>query len=215
MLEQHVRKVVKRYRGRVHYWDVVNEAIADGTETLRESVWSKALGPTYVEQAFRWAHETDPEARLFYNDYGGEGLGPKSDKIYSFLSGLLEKGVPVHGVGLQMHVDLGAANWVEDLGTNIRRLAGLGLEVHVTELDVRLPVPATAEHLEKQASLYAEILKTCLESGGCGAFILWGFTDARSWVPHFFKGFGEALLFDAGYQPKPAYEALRRVLREE
>jgi endo-1,4-beta-xylanase len=215
ILEEHIHTVVSRYRGRVRYWDVVNEAIADGTAGLRESLWSKGVGPDYVELAFRRAHAADPDARLFYNDYGGEGLGPKSDAIYEFVSGMLEKGVPVHGIGLQMHVDLRAAGWLDGLARNMERLGALGLEVHITELDVRLKDSPSAEDLESQANLYGSILNVALGQEACRALLTWGFTDRHSWIPHFYKGYGSALIFDASYEAKPAYHELTRVLKAD
>jgi len=96
--------VVGRYRGRIYAWDVVNEAIADDG-TLRDTVWLRNIGPEYIELAFRWAHEADPQALLFYNDYGAEDIGVKSNAVYNLVKRLLEKDVPIHGVGL-MHVSL-------------------------------------------------------------------------------------------------------------
>src|SRR5262245_16040519 len=102
-LEDHVRSIVRRYRGQIGSWIVVNEAVADPGGALRSSVFLNQLGPGYIANAFTWAHEEDPDARLFYNDYSADGLNPKSDYIYSLVQGLLAAGVPIHGVGLQMH----------------------------------------------------------------------------------------------------------------
>jgi len=211
ILQEHIFTVVGRFRGQVTYWDVVNEAVADDG-SLRDTIWLRGIGPEYIDLAFRWAHEADPQARLFYNDYGGEGLGPKSDAIYSLVQGLLQRGVPIHGVGLQMHISLGSSPKPQDVVENMNRLGALGLEVHITELDVRIEGPVTEEKLAAQASIYCDLLEVCLSAQNCKAFVLWGFTDRHSWIPQFFPGSGAALIFDESYHPKPAYNALIDVL---
>ncbi|MGQ9632237.1 MAG: endo-1,4-beta-xylanase [bacterium] len=213
ILREHITTVVGRYRGRVYAWDVVNEAIADDG-SMRDTIWLRGIGPEYIDMAFRWAHEADPSALLFYNDYGGEGLGRKSDAIYALVRELLLRGVPIHGVGLQMHVSLDWHPNPQDVAANINRLASLGLEVHITEMDVRIREPITEEKLASQARIYRDILKVCLFSSNFKAFVLWGFTDRYSWIPHFFPGSGAGLIFDESYLPKPAYNALVDILVE-
>jgi endo-1,4-beta-xylanase len=210
VLREHILTVVGRYRGRIQIWDVVNEAIGQGgPHGLRRTLWLDGVGEDYIDKAFRWAHEADPDALLFYNDYGAEDMGPKSRNVYELVAGMVERGVPIHGVGLQMHLRLGGAPDSDAVRQNIERLGELGLEVHITELDVRLPAGAQATLLARQAALYGDLLEVCLQAKACTAFIMWGFTDAHSWVPHFFPGEGDALIFDTSYAPKPAYETLR------
>jgi endo-1,4-beta-xylanase len=213
ILEHHIKTLVGRYKGRIAAWDVVNEAVEwDGS--LRQTLWLERIGPEYLEMAFRWAHEADPEALLFYNDFGAEGLGQKSDGVYNLVRDLLEDGVPVHGVGLQMHVSADSPPRAADLRANMARLANLGLKVHITEMDVRIPVPATEQGLLDQAVVYRNVLDACLEQDACTALVTWGLTDRHSWVPGFFEGYGAALLFDAEYEPKLAYEVMLDGLRE-
>lgn len=204
ILREHIMTVVGRYKGRVYAWDVVNEAINDDG-TLRDTIWLRNIGPEYIELAFRWAHEADPQALLFYNDYGAEGLNAKSDAIYNLVKSLLEKGVPIHGVGLQMHISLENPPNPQEVAANIKRLNKLGLEVHITEMDVRIRTPARWEDLIRQAEIYREILKVCLSAENCKAFVMWGLTDKYSWIPSHFSGYGAALIFDESYKPKPAY----------
>ncbi|MEM2860199.1 MAG: endo-1,4-beta-xylanase [Candidatus Bathyarchaeia archaeon] len=213
ILREHIMTVVGRFRGRIYAWDVVNEAIADDG-TLRDTVWLRNIGPEYIEMAFRWAHEADPQALLFYNDYGAEGLNAKSDAIYNLVKGLLEKGVPIHGVGLQMHISLENPPNPQEVAANIKRLNELGLEVHITEMDVRIRMPAKWEDLIKQAEIYRDILKVCLSADNCKAFVMWGFTDKYSWIPGYFSGYGAALIFDEFYAPKPAYYYIAATLIE-
>ena len=207
ILRQHIRTIVGRYRAQVVLRDVANEAVDDGG-SLRDTIWLRGIGPDYIDSAFRWAHEADPEARLFYNDFGGEGLGRKSDAIYALVQGLQKRGVPIHGVGLQMHVSLDSSPALRDVAANMNRLAALGLEVHITEMDVRIKGSVTEERLAAQARTYRDTLGVCLSAQNCKAFMMWGFTDRHSWIPQFFSGSGAALIFDESYRPKPAYNAL-------
>jgi endo-1,4-beta-xylanase len=212
ILKNHIKTVVGRYRGRIYAWDVVNEAI-DEELKLRHTIWSDALGPDYIQQAFMWAHEADPQAKLFYNDYGGEALGPRSDAIYNLLRTLKLRGVPIDGIGLQSHFAAEAPPNFSDVAANLKRLANLGLEIHVTELDVSLPLPPTKENLQRQADIYRKYLNACLSISNCKAFVMWGFTDKYSWIPAHVVGAGAALPLDKTFKPKPAYRALYDALR--
>ncbi|HEU4387423.1 MAG TPA: endo-1,4-beta-xylanase [Blastocatellia bacterium] len=212
ILRNHISTLVGRYKGRIWAWDVVNEAIDDTTAALRtSSFWYRTIGPDYLELAFRFAYEADPDALLYYNDYSAEGLGAKSDAVYNMIADLKSRGVPVDGVGWQMHV-LNGFRITDGHRTNARRLADLGLEVSITELDIRINLPTTADKLNQQADSYRDIVNFCLSQPNVKALVMWGFTDKYSWIPGFFQGWGDALIFDTNYQPKPAYGALKDVL---
>lgn len=218
MMQEHISTVMKHYSGQVFAWDVVNEALnEDGT--VKDSIWYNKPGigmagknSAYVEQAFRWAHEADPKALLFYNENSGEGLGRKSDAIYAMVKDFKTRGVPIDGVGLQMHV--GRLDFdTEALQKNIARLTALGLQVHITELDVSLPVDgqgvARPDDLERQAVVYSGVVQACLQNPGCTAIQTWGFTDKWSWIgSHSHHTRGAGLPFDGVYRLKPAYAAM-------
>jgi endo-1,4-beta-xylanase len=212
-MHDHIRGVVGHYAGQVYAWDVVNEAFNDDG-TPRKTVWSVNEG--YIEQAFRWAHEADPKAILFYNDYSAEAMNPKSDAIYKMVSDFKKRGVPIGGVGLQTHFTK-KGQPIEQIEANIKRLTDLGLEVQYTELDIRLPIDdkgaATAEDLDLQAKMYGQLFATCLKFPKCTAIQVWGFTDRYSWIRGTYRGFGAALPFDADYKPKPAYNAIAAALK--
>lgn len=214
LLRGHIRTVVGRYRGRVAAWDVVNEAVDDQTGNLRtDSFWYRALGPEYIELAFRFAREADANARLYYNDYSAEGMNAKSDGVYRLLSDLKSRGVPVDGVGWQMH-ELNGFRVGPEHRENAKRLSALGLELSITEMDVRMKLPASREDYERQAEGYAGAAEFCLTEPGCKALLLWGVTDKYSWIPGEFPGWGDALIYDRQLRPKPAYFALRRALEQ-
>ena len=220
IMHQHIARVAAHYAGRVFAWDVVNEAF-DAQARLRHSLWYDqpgiglaGQGTAYIEQAFRWAREADRKALLFYNDYDAEGLGPKSDAIYAMVKDFKRRGVPIDGVGLQMHVLKGAPPDPTSVDANITHLARLGVEVHITEMDVALPTGAGGRVLDpaalgRQAEIYGSIAGVCARNPGCTAFQTWGFTDKYSWIPYFthFK-MGGGLLFDADYRPKPSYDGV-------
>ena len=212
ILREHIQTLVTRYRGRISWWDVAAEAV-DESGRVRETFWSRALGPDYLELAFRWAHEADPQARLLYNDYGGEGTGAKADGIYDLVAALRWKGVPIHGVGLQMHVSPQDAPSTEEVRLNMMRLAAIGLETQITEMDVMLASPVTPAALRAQAVVYGNMLSACLAVAQCSSFATWGVDDGHSWIPEFFPGHEAALLFDRELRPKPAYWRIRQVLR--
>jgi endo-1,4-beta-xylanase len=211
VLKKHITTEVRHYRGKVYSWDVVNEAFnEDGT--YRETLWYKTLGPGYIADALRWAHEADPHAKLYLNDYNIEAVGPKSDAYYALVKDLKAKGVPLDGIGFQTHLALqyGYPTTIEE---NLRRFSALGLDTALTEVDVRMQLPATADKLAEQASWYGDLAKACLSVRRCVGITIWDFTDKYSWIPGVFPGEGAALPWDEQLNPKPAYQALREALR--
>ena len=227
LLREHITTVMKHYSGKVFAWDVVNESfLANGN--IEPSIWYDSpgiglsgKGTAYIEQAFRWARAADPEALLFYNDYDTEGLNAKSDAVYAMVKDFKKRGVPIDGVGIQAHIVSLDVKEISSLAANLARLRALGLQIHITEMDVALPLDATGAlldqaDLKRQADIYQFVAKACLQQPGCTAFQTWGFTDKYSWIPGYTKGAkGKALLFDQVYAPKPAYNALREVLERE
>jgi endo-1,4-beta-xylanase len=220
ILQDHITTVVGHYAGQVYAWDVVNEAFNDDG-SVRSTIWSDSpgiglTGTAYIEQVIQWAHAADSQALLFYNDYGAEGINAKSDAIYQMAQDFTSRAVPIAGIGLQMHFTTRPSS-LESVEANIKRLTGLGLQVQITELDVRLPVDssgaATDSLLVTQAQIYHDIVAQCLKYLLCTAVQTWGFTDKYSWVPGAYPGMGAALEYDASYQPKPAYDAMVTALK--
>lgn len=218
LLEQHIIRIMQHYAGQVFAWDVVNEALDEGGR-FKDSPWYNrpgiglaGKGSAYVEQAFRRAHQADPKALLFYNEGEAEGLNGKSDALYAMVKDFKIHGVPIDGVGLQMHIP-GLDFDTSQISPNIKRLTALGLQVHITELDVSLPIGSggsfSKDDLQRQAEIYRAIVRACVENPGCTAIQTWGFTDKYSWIGSHSHGTrGGALPFDRLYQPKPAYEAM-------
>ncbi len=215
VLKQHIQAIVHRYRGKVKYIDVVNEGIArDGT--LRDTLWLRGIGPEYIDLAFIWAHEADPEAKLIFNEFSAEEIGIKSNTVYELVEGLQQRGVPIHGVGLQMHKALNNKPNVSEIAKNVARLGKLGLEVQITEMDIAItdqPGGDLQTQLQEQAKIYGESVQMCVAAKNCTAIVFWGFSDRYTWMTSLIGQGGNPLIFDEFFRPKPAYAAVKEALK--
>jgi endo-1,4-beta-xylanase len=194
-MTRHIQTIVAHYRdnfpGVVVAWDVVNEAMnvmqgaMGGTAIYRDSIFYRELGEGFIAEAFQIAYDTDPSVLLFYNDFGVEGsTGAKSTGTFDMVSGLVTAGVPIHGMGFQMHTgptDQGPN--AADFAANIARYAALGLQVEVTEMDVSLcSIGDNPLGRELQRFRYNRIVSACFESPACRSLTLWGLNDTSSWL---------------------------------
>jgi len=225
-LEGYITTVLDHYRGKVYAWDVVNEAIAyEGEQMYREDIdWFRICGPEYIEKAFVFARNADPEVKLFYNDYNL--IDPvKAKKVYDMVKDFQQRGIPVDGIGMQGHWTLEDVN-AEKLSHSIDLFASLGLEVQITELDISiypfyhnvaeeyLPKEKrefTEEIEEKQADKYAEVFSVFRDKANVVTNVtLWGVADNNTWLSNYFvKGRTDyPLLFDNDYEPKRAFETI-------
>jgi endo-1,4-beta-xylanase len=237
-MKEHIQMVVGRYKGRIKGWDVVNEALnEDGT--LRETPWMKIIGPDYIAKAFEYAHEADPAAELYYNDYNLD-YAAKRDGAVRLVRSLLDRGIPVRAIGSQEHLKLTTPT-AAAVDSSIRAFAGLGVKVNVTELDIDLLPPATrntgadvsmragpAPNLnpyaaglpdsmqEKLAQRYEDLFRVYLANqDAIDRITFWGVADGDSWL----NGWpvpgrtSYPLLFDRQLKPKPAYERVTALVR--
>ncbi|WP_121356235.1 endo-1,4-beta-xylanase [Flavisolibacter nicotianae] len=221
-LKDHIFTVVNRYKGSVYAWDVVNEAISDKPdEYLRPSQWLKICGEEYIAKAFQWAHEADPNAVLFYNDYN-EISPVKREKIYRLVKSLKDAGVPIHGIGLQGHWAVNEPSR-EQLESTLQRFAGLGLKLQITELDIsvypkehdareRRPEDAntafTAEREQQQLEKYKMAFELFRKyKKVISGVTFWNISERYSWLDNFpVKNRKDyPLLFDKDLKPKKAY----------
>lgn len=217
LLEQHIFTEVGRYQGRIWQWDVANEFFLDANPSgiNPNDFWVSNLGAGVIPQAFQWAHEADPHALLFYNDYniaGKDGTNAKSDAVYAWLQQMLDQGVPINGVGDQGHLDtqfdFSGIQMTEDL----QRYASLGLKAAITEADVRTFVNNATQQVPTdplapfaQAYLFSQMMLAALAVREVISFTVWGFVDTDSWVPGAFTGEGYATIYDVNAQPKLAF----------
>ena len=219
-MEDHIKTVVGRYRGKVRGWDVVNEAVATkGTELLRDSPWRRIIGEDYVEQAYRFAAAADPNAELYYNDYGLENPA-KRDKVVQLIRRLQAAGIKIHAVGTQGHWHLQTPP-LEEIERTIETFAALGVKVNVTELDMSLFTKPQTDNrykdgvpeavLAKQAARYAAMFEIFRRHRDVIERVtFWGTTDRSSWLNYMpIKDRSDhPLLFDRSGQPKPAFWAV-------
>ena len=217
IMKNHITKVMTHYKGKVREWDVVNECLDDDQTTVRsnpnsydlrqQSVWQRAIGDDYIDSAFVYAHRADPDAILYLNDYGVELQGKaKSLAFYNLAVSLKEKGIPIHGVGLQCHFSVGEVDGVK-LNRTIKRFAEAGLLCIITELDMGIP-STTAANKEEQARMYRMLTDIVLKNDNCPSMVIWGIKDNDSW-----RSGSNPLLYDSGMGKKPAWYGVRSALR--
>lgn len=223
-LEKHINTVVTRYRGQVHSWDVVNEAIdpKDGhPDGLRKTKWLEFLGEDYIDLAFRLVHKADPNAMLVYNDYGLEydiaEDEAKRNAVIKLLKRLKSKGTPIHAVGIQAHL------WGDETTFNPKKvkdffaqIADMGLKILITELDViDKDLPQDIQVRDRiVAKAYSDYLKVALEEPAVIAVITWGLSDKYTWLSEFQpREDGDSvrpLLLDKNGKRKFAWNAVAR-----
>lgn len=219
LFKTHIQTVVQHYKGRIRAWDVVNEAFNDDG-TMRKTVWLDHLGPDYVARAFRYAHEADPAALLFYNEYGHEYSARKLAAVIALATDFKQRGVPINGLGLQMHINIKSAE--SGIAEALKQASATGLLVHISELDVALnpgkqaTFAPTNDLLAQQRRTYAYVVstyRTSVPAAQQHGITTWNIGDADSWIPGFCKCQDYPLPFDKTYQKKPAYDGILEGLK--
>ena len=223
VLKNHIEKVVSHYKGQVAEWDVVNEAINDNYDAdwrSTNSVWYEGIGAEFLDSAFVWAHAADPDAELCYNDYSLEwGLREKSKA--SFVVEQVKRwkanGIPVTCVGTQTHIEDSHVTTPQNVRDLAKALAELNVTLNITELDIGFP-KGSADRLgpddyARQGHLYRQFMDVFLEEPNMGEFVIWGLTDAHSWLDEL-QGKTQGLLYDKQYKPKPAFDSIMVSLKE-
>jgi len=218
-LQKYIDTVVTRYKGNVVAWDVVNEAFDTKTGAYRNTFWYKTFGPDYIEKSFRHAHRADPKAKLFYNDFGQEKYPEKMDSIVAMIIDFKKRGVPIHGIGLQMHLEMATTEAM--ITDALKKAASTGLSVHISELDVifhrhngespdggneiteltETMKQAQAEKFKQVALLYRKQVPKKQRFG----ITFWDFNDRDSWLKPIFNEKEWPTIFDENLEPKPAY----------
>jgi len=229
LFKTHIETEAAHYKGQVTSWDVVNEAIRDDDGTLRNkdvnpgdgSIWRRHLGPDYIARAFIYAHEADPGALLFYNDYGQEWGGVKLDSMISLVTRLKSRGIPISGIGMQMHIDINADN--AGITSALQRLASTGLKIHISELDISVN-PSDNPNISYNSTLQAaqsakyqfiaQTYRASVPAAQRYGITTWEFSDHDSWIPAFYNRRDWPLPFDSAYRKKPAYYGLLNGVKE-
>ncbi|MDE5813482.1 MAG: endo-1,4-beta-xylanase, partial [Muribaculaceae bacterium] len=216
IMQSHINGVAGGLKGTIREWDVVNECLDDDQSIiwsnpnaykLRSTVWKDVIGEEFLVKAFRMAHEADPDAKLYINDYGVEFMGdPKAEAYFNLVKKLVEQGAPIDGVGFQCHLTTGQLN-AKRLKDNLKRYADLGLEVAVTELDIAQYDPKDANAARIQAEDYCAAVMAALSVENCKTVLIWGLCDPDSWREN------NPLIYDGNVKPKEAYYAVHAALR--
>lgn len=220
LMHNHIATMGGRYKGKVGEWSVVNEAFTRGQHMYGlHDWWADHIGDqSYIDQAFIWAHQADPNSKLILNDFQNEGKNDVSDAMYDYIKGAKARGVPIDGIGMQMHIDGTHPPTKDEVVANMWRFGQLGVKVYVTELDVNMnDVKADDESRDKiQSGIYYEMMRACIESKVCPSFSLLGITDKETWY-NYMPGTPDArpLMFDKEYKPKPAYYSFRDALTQD
>lgn len=213
LLDDHITTTMTRYKGKIYEYDIANEVLNENG-TMRESLWYTVLGPDYVDIAFIIARKADPEARLVLNDYNNENKGnAKADAFFELAKGMKNRGIPIDGVGMQLHLSADSPLDEQAIRDNIRQFNDLGLFVNFTEIDVRVAMPVTPEREKAQIAIYEKLLVIAQSEPNAHNIIVWCYTDKNSWIPRTFPGYGSAHLFDVDLNPKPAFLALAKMIR--
>ena len=228
-MKDYIQEYVGRYKGKVAGWDVVNEAFESKGGEYRKTFWYNNLGQEYIANAFRYAHEADPDAVLFYNDFNIERDTEKLDAVLKMVDEFKKEGVPIHGIGFQMHIRMDTPD--EVIAYSLKKAAETGLQIHLSEVDIifnshndeRLGgienyhsitnemKQAQAEKYKNLVLMYRKIVPKEQQFG----ITFWDFTDRDSWVKGFFNMKDWPTIYDDDLKPKPAYYGFLEGLEAE
>lgn len=219
LIDNHIRTVMSRYKGQIGAYTVVNEAFTRAKHLYSlHDWWADHTGSeAYIDQAFITARAADPNAKLILNDFGNETKNDVSDAMYTYIKSALARGVPIDGIGMQMHIDGATPPKKEDVIWNMNRFAALGIAVYVTEFDVNMSDAkgTYAQKAEQQKQVYYDMMRACIESTGCKSFTILGITDKETWYNYMGLKQPMPLPFDENYKPKPAFYGLRQALSDK
>ena len=213
LLKSHIQNVVAHFKGKVASWDVVNEYFnSDGT--VRNSIWVTKLGQDYIARCFQYAHQADPDALLFYNDFGQESSPAKRNAISNLINSFQTRGIPIQGIGMQFHINFNQPEATIMAAINFAK--GTGLKVHISELDIAVNVAKiqglvfTSAMASQQAEMYRSVVKAynSIPKSQQFGITTWNVGDADSWIPAFQGAPDWPLPFDINYIRKPAYKAI-------
>ena len=218
IIHDHIQTVGSHYSGQIKEWTVVNEAFTRGQHFYGLNDWfaDHTGGKEYIDNAFIWARAADPHAKLILNDFNNEGINDASNEMYDYTKAAKERGVPIDGIGMQMHIDGTHPPTKDEVISNMKRFGALGVEVYVTEFDVNMnDIKANGNSKDQiEANIYYEMMRACIESKVCHSFAFLGITDKETWYNYLGVPDARPLMFDKKYNPKPAFYSVRAALEQ-
>ncbi|KZT68301.1 glycoside hydrolase family 10 protein [Daedalea quercina L-15889] len=209
VIQNHIANVAGHYKGQPYAWDVVNEPLNDNG-SFRSDVFYDTLGESYIPIALNATRAADPNVKLYINDYNIEYTGAKATAMQNLVKSLQADGVPIDGIGMESHFIVGEVPTT--LVENFQAFADLGVEIAITELDIRMTLPETDALLEQQKQDFYNVVDACLQVSACKGITVWDWTDKYSWIPSTFPGEGAATPFDDNYEEKPAFDGIVEAL---
>lgn len=219
IIHNHISVVGGRYSGRVEEWSVVNEAFSRAQHLYDlHDWWADHTGDqSYIDKSFIWARQADPHAKLLLNDFNDEIYSTTSNHMYDYIKSAKQRGIPIDGIGMQMHIDASKRPNKQEVISNMQRFGKLGVGVYVTELDVNMgSVLGSADYKNRlQAAIYYDMVRACIESKVCPSFSILGITDKETWYNYIGSKNANPLPFDRNYNPKPAYYALYNAFEQQ
>lgn len=215
----HIKNVAGHYKGKVQTWSVVNEAFTRNQHVYGLRDWfsdNLGGGTKYIDDAFISARQADPNAKLLLNDFNNEGENKVSDAMYNYIKDARSRGIPIDGLGMQMHIDGNNPPRKDDVIKNIQRFGAIGVPTYVTEFDVNLNrVEGSADYKSRlESQITYDMVRACIESKSCVSFTEFGTTDIDKFMKWLTKDDSHAYLFDKKYQPKPSYYSFRQAWSE-
>lgn len=215
MMEDYIKTIMERYKGKIAYYDVVNEMFEeDGS--FRNTIWYKLMGEDYIAHALKTARAADPDAKLYLNEYNNENIGnAKADAMFNLVKKFVDEGIPIDGVGMQLHLATDLPFDKEAIRANVKRYADIGIDVSFSEVDVRMPDRKANDEneIKKQTEIYTALVDIAKTEPNVKTFIVWGLSDKDTWVPGTFPGYGSPCIYDKAMNKKPLYQAIKDTLK--
>lgn len=211
---EHIQTIVKRYKGRVQEYTVSNEAFTENQHVYGLTDWfadQTGNGLEYIDNYFRWAHEADPAAVLILNDFNNETKNSVSDAMYDYIKAAKARGVPIGGIGMQLHIDASRPPQKQAIIENMNRFAEIGVPVYVTEFDINTNTVEGDKEYKQQLEnqLMYDMARACLESDNCVSFTVFGVTRQNDLAKFITGANSRDYMFDSRYQPRPSFYSFR------
>jgi endo-1,4-beta-xylanase len=207
IIQNHCGTLVGNWKGQIYAWDIINEPFNDDG-SWRSDVFYNTLGESFISIALEAASAADPNAKLYINDYNIESAGAKSTAMQNLVKTLKASNTPIHGIGFESHFIVGEVPSQANIQATMEAFVALGVEVAVTELDIRMTLPETPALLAQQKADYQTVVSACNAVAGCVGVTIWDYTDLYSWIPSTFPGQGAACPWDSNFVKKPAYDGI-------